>query len=83
MFETVSPEEAEQKNVEKNLFRRLHTFADAIAYCVETCASGHQPVFIDAPEETGLIAGFIRQKYDSGKKRTKKAPKSQNDPTNL
>ena len=79
MFETMSPQEAEQKNVEKNLFRRLHTFADAIAYCVETSAFGHQPVSIDAPEEDGLIAGFIRQKYDAGKKRTKKAPKSLND----
>jgi len=89
IFETMSQQDCELKNVEKNFHRRLRSIAAAIKYCTETCASGHQPVFIEDLDQGGLIAGFIRQKYDSTKKREKKGPKggkskkTKNEETNL
>ena len=59
IFETMSQQDCELKNVEKNLYRRLRSIADAIKYCTETCASGHQPVFIDAPDQVAFNAGLV------------------------
>jgi hypothetical protein len=71
IFETIDNEEAKKAGVEKHCWKRCHTFADCVEYLNETIRIGHLPVFVESPEESGLVPGFIRRHIDAKPKKQK------------
>lgn len=71
IFETIDNDDAKKAGVEKHCWKRCHTFADCVEYLNETIRIGHLPVFVESPEEPGLVPGFIRRHIDAKPKKQK------------